>query len=190
MQECLRSQISSTWQQSPQPPCSGSAPRLWHPSPLYVPWRWCLPSAPWPYETVTVPPHGASTESLQLQTFAYTRSGRNRFGIWANRWRVFLTTIMLNPDKVQKMAFATLCFHNYLREVRSDTYTPPGLANTEDENHRLVEGSWRVDGLGAMLPLQPGRCGNSYMAAKALRNDLKSYFVTPAGQVPWQNNYI
>jgi hypothetical protein len=71
----------------------------------------------------------------------------NGFGIWANRWRVFLTNIMLNPDKVQKMVFATVCLHNYLRQVRSDPYTPAGLADTEDENHRLVEGTWRGDGL-------------------------------------------
>ena len=114
----------------------------------------------------------------------------NGFGIWANRWRVFLTNIMLNPDKVQKMVFATVCLHNYLRQVRSDPYTPAGLADTEDENHRLVEGTWRGDGLGAMLPLQPGRCGNSSMAAKAVRDNMKSYFVTPAGKVPWQDNYI
>ena len=44
----------------------------------------------------------------------------NGFGIWANRWRVFLTNIMLNPDKVQKMVFATVCLHNYLRQVRAD----------------------------------------------------------------------
>ena len=97
---------------------------------------------------------------------------------------------MLNPDKVQKMVFATVCLHNYLRQVRSDPYTPAGLADTEDENHRLVEGTWRGDGLGAMLPLQPGRCGNSSMAAKAVRDNMKSYFVTPAGKVPWQDNYI
>ena len=83
-----------------------------------------------------------------------------------------------------------MCLHNYLCEVRTDTYTLPALANTEDPDHRLVEGTWRKDGLGAMLPLQPGRPCNSSMAAKQIRDKLKSYFVSPAGQVPWQENYI
>uniref|UniRef100_A0A667WYG0 DDE Tnp4 domain-containing protein n=1 Tax=Myripristis murdjan TaxID=586833 RepID=A0A667WYG0_9TELE len=92
----------------------------------------------------------------------------NGFGILANRWRVFLSTIMLNPDKVQKVVLACVCLHNYL----------------------LVEGSWRNEGQGTMLPLQAGRSGNNSMAAKELRDKLKKYFVTPAGQVPWQDNFI
>ncbi|KAF7200675.1 uncharacterized protein [Nothobranchius furzeri] len=113
----------------------------------------------------------------------------NGFGILANRWRVLLTTIMLNAVKVQKVALACVCLHNYLREIQSDTYTPEGLIDSEDAEHRLVEGNWRLDGLGAMLPLQPDRPCNSSKAAKEIRDRLKSYF-TSAGAVPWQNNFI
>ncbi|XP_041826075.1 protein ALP1-like [Melanotaenia boesemani] len=140
-------------------------------------------------------PYASRQMDHQQRVFNYRLSRAHRvvengFGIWENRWRVFHNPILLNPDKVQKMVFATVCLHNYLCAVRSDTYAPPGLTDTEDENHRPVDGTWRADGLGAMLPLQPGRCGNSSMAAKALRDDLKSYFVTPAGRVPWQDDYI
>lgn len=82
----------------------------------------------------------------------------NGFGILANRWRVFRSTIMLNPDKVQKIVLSCVCLHNYLCEVRSDSYTPPALVDTEDADHRLVEGTWRKDVLGAMLPLQHFYC--------------------------------
>lgn len=127
----------------------------------------------------------------QQRVFNYRLSrGRrvveNGFGILANRWRVFRSTIMINPDKVQKIVLSCVCLHNYLCEVRSDSYT----ADTEDAEHRLIEGTWREDGLGAKLPLQQGRPCNSSMVAKQIRDKLKSYFVTPAGQVPWQENYI
>lgn len=149
----------------------------------------------YPLRTDLMKPYSFRQMDHQQRVFNYRLSRARRvvengFGILANRWRVFLTTIMLNPDKVQKMALACVCLHNYLRKVRSDTYTPPALADSEDGDHRHVEGTWRIDGLGAMLPLQPGRGGNSSMAAKAFRDKLKSYFVTPAGQVPWQDNYI
>ncbi|CAM4735492.1 unnamed protein product [Leuciscus chuanchicus] len=68
-------------------------------------------------------------------------------------------------------------------EIAEDFHIKCGtLVDTEDADHRLVEGTWRKDG--------PGRPGNSSMAAKQIRDKLKSYFVTPAGQVPWQENYI
>lgn len=118
------------------------------------------------------------------------RAAENGFGLFANRWRVFVSTILLNPDKVQKMVLACVCLHNYLREVRSETYKTPGLDDAEDADHRLVPGSWRNDGLGAMLPLQPGKTGNNSEAGKEVRDKLRRYFVSPAGQVPWQEDLI
>ncbi|XP_039866215.1 protein ANTAGONIST OF LIKE HETEROCHROMATIN PROTEIN 1-like [Simochromis diagramma] len=64
----------------------------------------------------------------------------NAFGILANRFRVFRTTICLDPDKVVTIIFACLCLHNYLRDNRSDAYVPPGYVDSEDANHQLVEG--------------------------------------------------
>ncbi|XP_013875762.1 uncharacterized protein LOC106525917 isoform X2 [Austrofundulus limnaeus] len=140
-------------------------------------------------------PYSLHQVDYQQRVFNYRLSrGRrvveNGFGLLANRWRVLLTTIMLSADKVQKVALACVCLHNYLCEIQSDTYAPPALTDSEDGEHRFVEGTWRLDGLGAMLPLQPGRPCNSSMAARQTRDKLKSYFVTSAGKVPWQDNYI
>lgn len=149
----------------------------------------------YPLRTDLMKPYPFRQLDHQQRAFNYRLSaGRrvveNGFGILANRWRVLRSTIMLNPDKVQKMVLSCVCLHNYLCEVWSDTYTGPGLADTEGADHRLVEGTWRKDGLGSMPPLQQGRPFNSSMAAKQIRDKLKSYFVIPAGQVPWQENYI
>ena len=40
----------------------------------------------------------------------------NAFGILAHRWRVFLTTINMCPDKLTYLIFAACCLHNYLAE--------------------------------------------------------------------------
>lgn len=149
----------------------------------------------YPLRTDLMKPYSFRQMDYQQRVFNYRLSRARRvvengFGILANRWRVFLTTIMLNADKVQKVTLACVCLHNYLCEIRSDTYAAPALIDSEDGDHRYVEGTWRQDGLGAMYPLQPGRPCNSSMAAKQIRDNLKSYFVTSAGRVPWQDKYI
>lgn len=59
----------------------------------------------------------------------------NAFGILANRWRLFRITIPLHPDNAGKVTLAAVCLHNFLRDRHSETYTPPGLADEEDEDH-------------------------------------------------------
>lgn len=114
----------------------------------------------------------------------------NAFGILANRLRVFRSTILLHPDSVTKITLASACLHNFLRERRSEAYMPPALADWEDADHRVNEGAWRRDGQGAMQSVQAGRARNSTLTAKQQRDLLRDYFVSPAGQVPWQENCI
>lgn len=114
----------------------------------------------------------------------------NAFGILANRWRVFHSTIILHPDKVAKITMAAVCLHNFLREQRSEAYVPPGLADREDPDHRFVEGDWRREGLGALHSWQGGRGRNFSLQAKQQRDTMKEYFVSPAGLVPWQDAHV
>ena len=44
----------------------------------------------------------------------------NAFGILANRWRVFLTTIHLTPETVDSVVLATCALHNLLCERRGE----------------------------------------------------------------------
>ena len=69
--------------------------------------------------------------------------------------------------------FAAVCLHNYLRVARSEAYLPPTFSDWEDREHRVVEGHWRQEGLGAMVGLQPLRAHNYPTAAKDLRDALK-----------------
>ncbi|XP_054588663.2 uncharacterized protein [Nothobranchius furzeri] len=112
----------------------------------------------------------------------------NAFGILANRFRVFRTTICLHPDKVVAIVFATLGLHNFLRQQRSDAYTPPGYVDSEDANHQLVSGTWRSE--GALQSVSASRARNSSVDAKKQRDVLAQYFVSPAGRISWQENMV
>ncbi len=85
-------------------------------------------------------------------------------GILANRFRVFRTTICLDPDKVVTIVFACLCLHNFLRNQRSDAYVPPAYVDYEDVNHHLIEGAWRTE--GALQSVATGRAINPSAEAK------------------------
>ncbi|KAF7660047.1 hypothetical protein LDENG_00289300 [Lucifuga dentata] len=114
----------------------------------------------------------------------------NAFGILANRWRVFRSTILLHPDKVVSIMMAAVCLHNFLRERQSDAYLPAGLTDWEDANHRLVEGTWRREGLGAMHPCPREAEQTPGFEDQEQRDTLKEYFMSPAGLVPWQEDCI
>uniref|UniRef100_A0AAZ1XSW5 DDE Tnp4 domain-containing protein n=1 Tax=Oreochromis aureus TaxID=47969 RepID=A0AAZ1XSW5_OREAU len=99
----------------------------------------------------------------------------NAFGILANRFRVFRTTICLDPDKVVTIIFACLCLHNYLRDHRSDAYVPPGYVDSED---------------GELQSVSMGLARNPSVEAKKQRDVLCEYFVSPAGSVSWQEDMV
>nr|XP_033501871.1 protein ANTAGONIST OF LIKE HETEROCHROMATIN PROTEIN 1-like isoform X2 [Epinephelus lanceolatus] len=97
--------------------------------------------------------------SQRLFNYRLSRARRvveNAFGILASHFRVFRTTISLDPDKVMNIIFACLCLHNFLRDRRSDAYLPPAYVDSEDANHQLIEGSLKKNSL-----TKEERCGKS-----------------------------
>lgn len=129
--------------------------------------------------------------SQRLFDYRLSRTQRvveNAFGILANRFRVFRTTISLDPDKVMNIIFACLCLHNFLRDRRSDAYLPPAYVDSEDGNHQLIESAWRREGI--LQPAQVGRARNPSVEAKRQRDRLCQYSVSPAGSVSWQEGMV
>jgi hypothetical protein len=84
----------------------------------------------------------------------------NAFGILSNRFRVFLTTINLSPDKVESVVLAAVGLHNFLCEKNGATYT----GNVEADCPLLV------------LPQQAGN--RPTKTAMEVREEYKSYFNT------------
>lgn len=54
----------------------------------------------------------------------------NAFGILASRFRVFLTTINLHPEKVEKVILAATVLHNLVAVRKRGRYLPPGAATS------------------------------------------------------------
>ncbi|XP_068729118.1 uncharacterized protein [Montipora capricornis] len=103
------------------------------------------------------------------------RVSENAFGILANKWRIFLSPVVLEPEKVQMITLAALTLHNFLLPKKTSNY-----GNIDDLSMGDVEvtsSSW----LDLSLP-----CSNNHSSkAKLIRAEFKDYFNND-GAVSWQ----
>jgi hypothetical protein len=119
------------------------------------------------------------------------RTVENAFGILANKFRVFLTPITLEPSKVEKVVLASCALHNFLRSKSASRalYTPTGYMDTElDKTHEVIRGVWRSESEG-LQPIQRQGTNTYSASSKDIRDELCAYFNSSAGEVPWQNNF-
>lgn len=124
------------------------------------------------------------------------RTIENTFGILAARWRILRRPISAGPEVVDKLVLAAMCLHNFLKAKNDETapqqqiYCPPQFVDREIERE-VIEGEWReLSGNDHLRPI--GKCGahRSTREAYSMRDTLSSYFMTTAGEVPWQYEYI
>ena len=75
------------------------------------------------------PQHNLTMEK-RIYNYRHSRARRiseNVFGILANRWRVFHTTMHLSPERATSVTLSVLILHNYLLKSPSkSTYCTPG----------------------------------------------------------------
>ena len=87
------------------------------------------------------------TKEKRIFNYRLSRARRiveNTFGILANRFRIFMSPIALDPKKVESIVMACCSLHNFLRKEAHRVYTPPGSLDTEDpDTHQLSLGDWR-----------------------------------------------
>ena len=62
---------------------------------------------------------------------------QNLFGILANRWRIFFTTINLEPKHVENIVLSALVLYNML--IKNPAYRPGNLADTLREDGEALE---------------------------------------------------
>ena len=113
----------------------------------------------------------------------------NAFGIFANRFRVFLSPISLSPDNTEEIVLASCVLHNYLRTKSPKRYTPNGCIDTEDIREGIViEGEWHNEGGSSLISVVREGGRNYSNSAKEIRGEFCTYFNT-TGSVHWQEKF-
>ena len=132
--------------------------------------------------------HRNLTKEQHIFTYRLSRARRvvkNAFGILAHRWRVFLTTITLSPERVTDILFAACCLHNLMIKKNRVSYLSP--VDQENADHTIVRGDWRNNQV--LNSMQPTIIGNAPRDAKLQREILTPYCNTD-GCVPWQHDMV
>lgn len=132
---------------------------------------------------------GLST-TQQIFNYRLSRARRiveNAFGILANRFGVLLTTMKQKPETAASIVKACVILHNLLRTRRP---LAPGIVDEEINNNMDVRpGFWRqFTVMHDMEELAKGNVGTRQ--ARQQRQYLAHYLQSPAGSVPWQDEYI
>ena len=108
----------------------------------------------------------------------------NAFGILAQRFRCLLHPLQLKTENVEKVVFAVVTLHNYIRSKHPQAVLSQ-VDREHPQTHQVIPGQWRsAEALHSMEVLQ-GR--NHSVHAKTQRRYLKEYYVSQVGKVSWQD---
>ncbi|MGH0146353.1 UNVERIFIED_CONTAM: hypothetical protein FKN15_007788 [Acipenser sinensis] len=122
------------------------------------------------------------------------RCVENAFGILANRWRVFRSTIALAPEKVSHLVLDACALHNYLRTQNTSRqiFTPSDSIDFEDvQTGQIIPGQWRTDiPTDSMYDIVTVGSNNYFNDAKTVRDAYRKYFNSDIGAVSWQKNML
>lgn len=122
-------------------------------------------------------PFKRMTKEQRIFNYRLSRARRvieNTFGILANRFRILLTTIPLQPEKVKLIVQASCALHNFLLEENKTEYVGTNPDEEVDRRFSFVYG----------LSRQYGKKPKN--EAIKIREEFNLY-VNGCGRVPWQN---
>lgn len=143
-------------------------------------------------------PKTALSDYERIYNYRLSRGRRtieNAFGILVSRWRIFRCPISTYVQTAEEVVKACVCLHNWLLEddtAETDEnvqYVTPGLVDVADEDGSIVEGSWRLSGLGGLSSISRMGRNNYPCDANVIRTKFREYF-NGEGKVSWQYDYI
>lgn len=110
----------------------------------------------------------------------------NAFGLIANRFRILLTSINVNPNDTNYIVLAICILHNFLIK-HSSSYVKPTSLDTENSETQHSE---EIVVSGQFIPLENcNNARNSSVAAKINREKYLEYF-NGIGKVAWQDDMV
>ena len=130
------------------------------------------------------------TPARRIFNYRLSRARRvveNAFGVLANRFRVFMSTINLEPEKVENIVLACCSLHNFLISTNKTSYMP------EDINESMIsnESPVTMQQENEILPSIQQQGSNTYsVTAKEIRETICEYFNSEVGAVSWQLDKI
>jgi hypothetical protein len=147
-----------------------------------------------PTENILKPfPRKDLTQEKQIFNHRLSRARRcveNAFGVLAARFRIFYTTIHMQPSKVDDTVMACVFLLNFLRRNHGAQYTPGSVLDRENlEDASVVEGNWRNEqSQGRFDMLRRVRQVNPATEASVNRDKYVEYFIGP-GKVQFQTEW-
>lgn len=97
-----------------------------------------------------------------------------------------------DPDDAEKIIWATICLHNWLRSqvVGRAMYTPPAIMDVEDEvTGEVRQGEWRMD-IAHGIVNWANQGGNRHPNDAIGLRDLWCEYFNGEGAVPWQERMV
>jgi len=134
--------------------------------------------------------HQYLTHDERIFNYRTSRARRvveNAFGILASRFRCLLTTLAVLPRNATSITKACIILHQIMR-LRYPTLQNADL-DQEDANGHIVPGAWRDHAMMAEVE-KVRRSPKETRAGKVLRTQLKHYYNSEAGRVPWQETAL
>jgi hypothetical protein len=113
---------------------------------------------------------------------------KSAFGILVSKFRIFEKPISLKLETVDKVVVACCALHNWLKKT-NPRYIPSGLTDYEDENHRVIAGSWRQLTMHGLQDLPRTHIRHAHLQAEQIRARYCNYF-NNEGSVRWQNKVL
>ena len=133
--------------------------------------------------------HGLDEEE-RIFNYHLSRARRvveNSFGLLVEVWCCLLKTMEVKATKAVNITLTCCVLHNLLRDRFVRLHQ--GLAGRVQHNGNIVPGAWhRGHTLFGDQNLRGGNYGTNN--AKLMRDTLKTYLSSPAGEVEWQQRVV